>query len=251
VSLGPNASLVVVADEAAIARAVAESFVAKARASIATRATFTVALAGGSSPKAAYSLLAAEYRDAVAWEKVRFFFGDERCVPPDDDESNYKMAYQAMLGPLGIPQERVFRMRGEDQPASAAAAYAAILKSELPVTHGAPTIDFIMLGMGPDGHTASLFPGTDPLTDDEEFVRAPYVEKFGTFRITLTPRVLNAAYDLEVETAGPSKTDALAAVLEGPRNPTSLPIQILAPSPGRLTWLVDRAAAAKLTTHTA
>jgi 6-phosphogluconolactonase len=247
VSLASNASLVVLADETAIARAVAESFVAKARAAIEARGTFSVALAGGSSPKAAYALLATEYRDALAWGQVRFFFGDERCVPPDDDESNYKMAYQAMLGPLGIPGGHVFRMRGEDLPASAAVAYAAILTSELPAAHGAPTLDFIMLGMGPDGHTASLFPGTDPLTGDDELVRAPYVEKFGTYRITLTPRVLNAAYDLEVETAGPSKSDALAAVLEGPYDPTALPIQILAPSAGRLTWLVDRAAAAKLT----
>jgi len=100
--------------------------------------------------------------------------------------------------------------------------------------------------MGPDGHTASLFPGTDPLQDDELLVRAPYVEKFGTHRITLTPRVLNAARDVVVTTAGAAKADALAAVLEGPRDPRTYPIQILAPTHGRLTWLVDRAATARL-----
>jgi 6-phosphogluconolactonase len=240
-------NLVIVEDDVALARAVAESFVAKAAAAIDTRGVFFVALAGGSTPKAAYALLAAEYREAIAWDGVRFFFGDERCVPPDDDESNYKMARTAMLEPLGIRDERVFRLRGEDDPPRAAREYAELLVRDVPATHGPPTFDLVMLGMGPDGHTASLFPGTDPLTDAASLVRAPFVEKFATYRLTLTPRVLNAARDVDVATAGLAKADALAAVLEGPYDPRAFPTQILDPSPGRLTWLIDRAAATKLT----
>jgi 6-phosphogluconolactonase len=137
-------------------------------------------------------------------------------------------------------------MHGEDEPQAAAGAYAGILKDELPHTGGIPTLDLVMLGMGPDGHTASLFPGSDPFQDDDRLVRAPFVAKFDTYRITLTPKVLNAAREIDVATAGPAKTDALAAVLQGPHDPRRLPIQVLAPASGRLTWLVDRAAAAKL-----
>jgi len=244
--LGPRATLVVVADETALARAVADRFIANAKSALAAHDRFDVALAGGSTPKAAYALLAAEYRDAIRWEGVRFFFGDERCVPPADDQSNFKMASETLLRPVGVAAERVFRMRGEDEPLQAARAYAEVLRRELPAEEGRPVFDFIMLGMGPDGHTASLFPGEDPLTDDAALVRAPFVAKFDTYRITLTPRVLNAARLVEVATAGAPKADALAAVLEGPRDPRTYPSQILEPSPGRLTWLVDEAAAAKL-----
>jgi len=240
----PN--LVVADDEAALAKLVAERFVAHAGAAIEARGRFNVALAGGSTPKAAYALIASAYGAALAWDRVRFFFGDERCVPPTDDDSNYKMAKATLLDPLGVPDSRVFRMHGEDDPQVAAGAYAGILKDELPHTGGIPTLDLVMLGMGPDGHTASLFPGSDPFQDDDRLVRAPFVAKFDTYRITLTPKVLNAAREIDVATAGPAKTDALAAVLEGPHDPSRLPIQVLAPASGRLTWLVDRAAAAKL-----
>ncbi len=241
----PN--LEIVADEAALAQAVAERVVAQARAAVAARGAFFVSLAGGSTPKAAYALLASGYRDAVDWTAVRFFFGDERCVPPDDDESNYKMANSRLFEPLGIAEGHIFRIRGEDEPAAAAAAYAETLRSELPKNAaGTPAFDLVMLGMGPDGHTASLFPGSDPFADDDVLVRAPFVEKFGTHRITLTPRVLNAATEIDVATAGPTKTAALAAVLEGPYEPQTLPAQVLRPVPGRLVWLVDRTAASGL-----
>jgi 6-phosphogluconolactonase len=246
-SAAQPADVVIVADEQALARTVAERFAAQAGAALDARGCFRVALAGGSTPRAAYALIAATYRDAVEWDRVSFYFGDERCVPPDHDDSNYKMAKTAMLDPLGVPPERVFRMHGEDEPEAAARSYAELLQRELPAPNGAPTFDLVMLGMGPDGHTASLFPGSDPLQDDDKLVRAPFVPKFGTHRITLTPKVLNAARVVEVATAGPSKTDALAAALEGPFDPGNLPIQILKPVPGRLVWLVDRAAAAKLT----
>jgi 6-phosphogluconolactonase len=238
--------LVVVEDEAALARAAAENFVSSAARATAARGRFDVALSGGTTPKAAYALLAAEpFREAVDWPKVRFFFGDERCVPPGDAESNYKTARDGLFEPLVIDAGQIFRMHGEDEPQAAAAAYATLLRDA--GSGGPPVFDLVILGMGPDGHTASLFPGTDPLEDDAALVRAPYVAKFATHRITLTPRVINAARAVAIATGGSAKADALRGVLEGPHDPTRYPIQIVAPSDGALTWFVDKAAAALLT----
>ncbi len=240
----PARRIVVVEDEAALARAVAEEFVSLAGAATAARGRFDVALSGGTTPKAAYELLAAPpLRDRVAWSKVRFFFGDERCVPPDDDQSNYKMARDAMLAPLAISEECVFRMRGEDDPPAAARAYAGILRREL---GDPPVFDLVMLGIGPDGHTASLFPGSDPLTDDDALVRAVWVEKFETYRITITPQVINAAREVAIAAGGAAKADVLESVLEGSRDPATYPIQIVAPADGTLAWFVDKAAATRL-----
>jgi 6-phosphogluconolactonase len=243
-----RAHLIVVPDEHALAERVARHTLDAARAAIARHGRFDVSLAGGSTPKAAYALLAAPpLRDEVDWTRVRFFFGDERCVPPDDDQSNYKMARTALLEPLGIAPSTVFRMRGEDAPEEAASAYADVLRAELATDdEGVPVFDLVMLGMGPDGHTASLFPGSDPLEDDDLLVRAPYVAKFASYRITLTPKAINAAHEVAVATAGPTKTDALAAVLLGSHEPRDYPSRILRPRTGKLTWLVDEAAAAKL-----
>jgi 6-phosphogluconolactonase len=242
--------LLVVDDESALARAVAERVIAAGNEAIAARGRFELALAGGSTPKAAYALLAsAEFRNRLDWRRARFFFGDERCVPPGDDQSNYKMAKETLLDGLSISHEHVFRMRGEDEPERAAAVYAAVLLRELPPANVAPTLDLIMLGLGPDGHTASLFPGHDPFEADELLVRAVFVEKFGVHRITLTPRVIGAAREILVATAGEGKAAALAAVLEGPYEPSRFPSQILARTPARLTWLVDRAASAGLSSR--
>jgi len=252
--------LIVVDDENALARIVAERFVTQSAAAIAARGRFDVALAGGATPKAAYALLAGNaFRGRVDWGKVRFFFSDERCVPPDDAESNYKTAHDAMLAPLGIAPASVFRMHGEDEPVSAAAAYVEVLRTHLSSRaeppegaqsrdEGPPQLDLVMLGMGPDAHTASLFPGSDPFEDDDALVRAPFVPKFDTHRLTFTPRTINAARIVQIATAGPTKADALALVREGPYDPVKLPIQSVAPVEGTLVWLVDREAAAKLTT---
>ena len=244
---GDPLNLVVVAGQDVLAETVADFFLEAAARSLEVRERFDVALAGGSTPKAAYRLLAAAPRSSsLDWSRVRFFFGDERCVPPDDDESNYKMAYDAMLGPLGVAAASVFRMQGEDEPAAAAQAYAALVQAELRLAAGVPAFDLIMLGLGPDGHTASLFPGTDPRCDDDALVRAPWVEKFATHRLTLTPKVINAAAEVAIATAGAGKAPAVAAVISGPREPATYPAQIVAPSPGRLTWFLDRAAATEL-----
>jgi 6-phosphogluconolactonase len=237
-------NLTVVKDPGALAQVVAACVVDVARAAIAVEGRCALALAGGTTPKAAYALLTAPpLRDALDWSKVSFFFGDERCVGPDDAQSNYKMAYDALLGPLGISPARIFRMRGEDEPATAARDYATILRREL---GDEPRLDLMLLGMGPDGHTASLFPGADPFEDDAQLVRAPFVTKLSAYRLTVTPRVINAAHLVAIATAGPQKAAALATALEGPRDPIHCPIQVVAPARGHLTWLVDRAAAAGL-----
>lgn len=235
--------IVVVEDEAELARTVAGRFAEHARTSIEARGRFFVALAGGSTPKAAYALLASPaYRDSVAWERVRFFFGDERCVPPNHEQSNYKMAFETFIGPLEIPEAHVHRMRGEDDPAAAAIAYRGVLFEELGEN---PSFDLVMLGIGPDGHTASLFPGQDPLAEDEEKVRAVYSESQSQWRITLTPSVLNAAQVIVFSAEGPAKADVIAAVRQGPYAPDKWPAQIIAPADGELIWLVDKAAAGK------
>ena len=243
-----RSELIVVPDAAALAERVAQHTLAAGTSALARHGRFDVALAGGSTPKAAYELLASpRLRGQLDWSRARFFFGDERCVPPDDVESNYNMARESLLAPLRIGRRAIFRMHGELAPREAAAGYAECLRAELDLDDvGAPVFDLVMLGMGPDGHTASLFPGTDPLDDDALLVKAPYVEKFETFRLTLTPKTINAAHEIAVATAGETKTDALAAVLRGPFEPTRYPIQILRPRHGTLAWLVDEIAAAKL-----
>jgi 6-phosphogluconolactonase len=240
-----SGELLVFATPQDVAREVADAFVHDARDAIAARGAFSVALAGGTTPKAAYMLLAQEpAHSAVDWSKVRIFFGDERCVPPDNAESNYKMAADAMLNAVGIPAGNVYRMRGEIDPQTAAAEYASLLREKLGEP---PRFDLIMLGMGADGHTASLFPGSDPHQDEAQLVRAPYVEKMHAHRITLTPLVLNNARHIIVATEGLTKAPALYAVRKGPYDPKVHPIQVLAPVDGSLTWCVDRAAAAQLT----
>jgi len=236
--------LVVVADDVALAREVADRFVKHANEAIAARGRFDVALAGGSTPKAAYALLAsAEYRERVDWTHVRFYFSDERCVPPDDAESNYRMAREAMLAPLEIPDDRVSRMHGEDAPERAAANYAAILRE---LGGEVPVLDLVMLGMGPDGHTASLFPGTKALEEKERWVVANWVEKFNSARITFTFPVINAASNVLFLIAGPDKADMLHEVLVSHRKEQSYPVQRVKPENGDLIWMLDRAAAERL-----
>jgi 6-phosphogluconolactonase len=228
-------------DPAQVATALADLFVERARAALAERARFSVSLAGGTTPKATYALLATQpYATSLDWNAVEFYFGDERCVPPDHDQSNYRMVREALLAPLGISGGQVHRMRGEDEPQSAAAAYRADVLEHLGEK---PRLDLVMLGMGPDGHTASLFPGNDPLDDDAQLVRAVYSQSQSQWRITLTPRVLNGARTVVFSVEGAGKAATLAAVREGPYDPQRYPSQIIAPIDGDLLWLVDRAAA--------
>lgn len=234
----------VLPDAAALAAAAADHVVEVLSATLARRDIAHVALAGGSTPRAVNALLVAlPRRNKIDWSRVAFWFGDERCVPPDDAESNYKMNRDTLLDPLGIRRARVHRMRGEDDPTAAAADYDAVLQRELGET---PRLDLILLGMGPDGHTASLFPDTVAPLDHHKHCIAHYVPHLDRWRMTLTPQTINAARNVAITAGGAEKADALRAVLEGPKHPNIYPAQLVAPKDGELRWFVDAAAAAKL-----
>jgi 6-phosphogluconolactonase len=242
--MAANTAIEILPDESHLAEAAADRFIGIVEATLRYRQIADVALAGGSTPKAMNALLAAAPRRGhVAWDRVRFFFGDERTVAPEDAESNYRMTRESLFDPLGIPADHVFRMHGEDDPQKAAAAYAEVLVREL---GSRPRFDLLYLGMGPDGHTASIFPGTYAGIDDTKLVVANWVEQFKTWRITLTPHVINDATHVAITTGGSAKADALHGVLDGPHDPNTYPVQLVAPTDGELHWLIDEAAAAKL-----
>ena len=232
-------------DAAALAQQTTDIFVRLAQESVATRGRFTVALAGGSTPKAAYAMLAsAAYRDRLPWQQTHFFWGDERHVPPEHEDSNYRMAYEAMLSKVAIPADHIYRIAAEKEAQQAADEYEATLRTAFQLSADTlPRFDLVLLGMGPDGHTASLFPGTSAVHESKRLVAAPWVAKFNTFRITLTPPVLcNAAY-IVFAAGGADKTETLQHVLQGPYQPDLYPSQVVKPTQGTLLWLVDKAAA--------
>jgi 6-phosphogluconolactonase len=242
--MSDRGELEILRDPQALARALADLFVGTGRMSMAERGAFHVALSGGSTPRAAYELLAQEpLRDELSWSDVFIYFGDERCVPPDDEQSNYRMAQKAFLDAVGIPSANVHRIHGEADPGLAANEYASILRAHL---GDAPRFDLILLGIGPDGHTASLFPGTPPDSDDGALVRAVYAQSQMMWRITVTPKVINLARTVAFAVQGPEKAAIFAAVYEGPIDPVKYPAQIVRPVAGRLIWLVDESAAGML-----
>ncbi|MEP6635792.1 MAG: 6-phosphogluconolactonase [Acidobacteriota bacterium] len=232
------------ADE--LAQAAAEKFVECAREALAQHGFFRVAAAGGNTPKRVYSLLSSDlFKERIEWSKVHIFFGDERCVPPNHPESNYRMVYETLTSQVPIPAENVHRIKGEVDPEHSASLYAAELKAFF---SGAswPQFDLVMLGMGEDGHTASLFPWTAALKERTAWVAANWVEQLGVFRITLTESAINAAANVIVLVAGASKAERLAEVLNGPLEPERLPVQLIKPRQGPLVWMIDAAAAVRL-----
>jgi 6-phosphogluconolactonase len=231
--------------------AAAWEFVHGAHEAIAARGRFTVALSGGSTPKRLFQLLTTEpFRDQVDWGRLEIFWGDERCVPPDDEQSNYHMAHEAMLAQLPIPGDHIHRMEAERSDLDAAARdYQAILTRVFPdgAAEGQPpAVDLVLLGMGPDGHTASLFPHTDALRETVRWVVPNSVPQLQTQRMTLTYPILNRAREVLFLVAGSDKAERVAEVLLGPPDPSRLPAQAIQPLEGSLVWLVDRAAAARL-----
>ena len=240
----------VLADDAAVARRGAEIFARAARDAVKRRGAFTAALSGGSTPRRLYEFLGRDpWLSTVPWGQVHLLWGDERCVPPDSPESNYRMAREAFIARVPIPPKNVFRMRGEDDPAEAAVAYEMSLR-ELGRTTGAmpleaPVIDLVLLGIGTNGHTASLFPRSPSLRIAERLTVATEVPDLG-WRLTLTVPVINAARRVVFVATGEEKAAVLARILQGPPRGDELPAQLIAPHPGRLTWLLDEAAAARL-----
>jgi 6-phosphogluconolactonase len=235
----------------ALHRAAAERFIASAAQAAAARGAFRVALSGGTTPRALYALLAtdSELRKRVPWAAVRFFWSDERHVGPEDPASNFGMAKAAMLEPLGIAADRIKRIRGELADADEAArAYEQDIHQEFGSRQPtAPRFDLILLGLGSDGHTASLFPGSPALHERRRLVVAHHVAQLDTDRITMTVPILNAAVDVIFLVAGLDKAPALQEVLHGPDDPQRLPAQLVQPSDGRVSWLIDPAAASALT----
>ena len=224
--------------------AAAAEFSAQVSAAVRANGKFTVALSGGSTPKTLYSLLAT--KPGIPWDKVCFFWGDERHVAPDQPESNYRMANEALLSKVPVRAENIFRIHSEEKDAAAAALqYEQTLKDFFHLSPGKfPRFDLIFLGMGPDGHTASLFPGTSALTENQRLVVANWVPKFNTDRITFTFPVLNAAASVIFVTSGADKAPMLHEVLEN--SAADLPSQKVQPVNGKLIWLVDEPAASAL-----
>ncbi|HLF28322.1 MAG TPA: 6-phosphogluconolactonase [Anaerolineae bacterium] len=239
--------IVVRSDLNSVAREAADRFVAIARQSIVAHGKFTLALSGGSTPRALFTLLASSgYQGQIDWEHTLVFWGDERCVPPDHADSNYRMARELLLAWVHIPEGNVHRARGEINPEQAALEYEQTVRREAPASTGIPSFDLILLGIGPDGHTASLFPGTPAIHEQTRLVVANFVPKLGAHRITFTPPLINAAAHVMFLASGADKADVLRAILEGEHKPDLLPAQIVKPASGQLTWLIDRTAAAHL-----
>jgi len=228
-------------------------FVSVAAQAVRGTGRFVVALAGGSTPKRLYERLATpEYATRVDWAHTHVFFGDERCVPPDDPASNYRMTRLALLDRVPVPAANVHRMRGEDDPTAAAGAYERELRALFATPDGPPSVrsdgrfHLVLLGMGSNGHTASLFPGLTAVRERERWVMAEYVAEVAAWRITLTPPILNAAAQVVFLVLGADKAPMLKRVLQGPARPDDLPAQSIAPRDGTLTWLVDADAARDL-----
>jgi len=235
-------------DMEALSRAAASSFVDQARQSIRERGRFLVVLNGGSTPVRLFQLLATDFREQVDWQSVQVFWGDERCVPPDDPGSNYRQAHDLLLNRLSLPVAHVHRIRGELGPAEAAKDYARTLKSFSSPPFPWPRFDLVYLGIGEDGHTASLFPGSPVETAEPVLAVTAHYQDRPASRVTLTPVVFNKAWMVAFMATGGSKAATLAAVLSDThtRNPELYPAQRIQLEDGRLVWLLDEAAASRL-----
>jgi len=228
--------------------AAAEEVVHGATQAVTERGRFTIALSGGSTPKNLYTLLATNARASLPWDKMFFFWGDERHVPPTDPDSNYRMVDEAMLSKVPVSPGNVFRVPAENPTAAAAAdAYERTLRDFFSLAPSeVPRFDLILLGMGPDGHTASLFPGTAAVEERSKLVVANWVEKLKTYRLSFTLPVLNAARCVTFLVSGTDKATVLQSVLEGDAPGEQYPAKLVRPTDGKLIWLLDRAAASAL-----
>jgi len=220
-------------------------FINSAVKSVQQNGFFSVALSGGSTPEKLYAGLAApEYQEILPWEKIHLFFGDERLVPPDHPDSNFRMVQKALLQRVSIPRENVHRVKTELKPKLSASSYEDEMK--LFFKGCWPDFDLVLLGMGTDGHTASLFPNTTALNEEERWFVANYLPGQAAWRLTLTKNAINMARKIVVLVNGQSKADMLVKVLQNAYDPFNKPIQLIAPRDGKMVWLLDRAAASQL-----
>src|SRR6266436_3337989 len=229
-----NREIRILTDANAITQTAAAEFLEAAKEAVREKGSFTVALSGGSTPKTLYGLLISNpvLQAMVPWSKTQFFFGDERHVPPNDTESNFRMATEAMFAKAPVDAKQVHRIKGEKRNAAQAAEeYEEDLQASFRLAEGElPRLDLVLLGMGPEGHTASLFPGTDAIREKEKLPVAPWVEKFKSFRVSLTPPGFNNSAEVVFLVAGDDKAETLERVLEGPEDPDRLPAQTIRPA---------------------
>jgi 6-phosphogluconolactonase len=229
-----------------LSRHAANLFIEQSKSSIHAKDRFLVALNGGGTPTRLFQLLASEYREQVDWSKVHVFWGDERCVPPTDAGSSYRQAYEALLSKVPIPENNIHRVQGELDPISAAREYTKSLKSFAEPPLDFPRFDLIYLGMGKDGHTASLFPNSPVQVNEPVIpVTANYQDRPAN-RVTLTQLIFDQARMIVFMAAGEKKASPLAEVLSDRYNPSQYPAQRIEPKDGQLIWLVDESAASKL-----
>lgn len=232
-------------DPEALCRAAAELFVRQAQLSVSRRQRFAVALSGGQTPRRLYEILAVPpLRDAVAWDKTHVFWGDERCVPSGDRRSNARMAREALLDQIPVPPDQIHPISCDENPAQSARQYGDLLHDFF--GGGPPVFDLILLGLGEDGHTASLFPQAEILNDQTAWTASDYLKAQEMHRVTLMPAVINRARLVVFLVSGDAKAAVLKAVLTGPADPLRLPAQLVRPRTGELVWLADKAAAAQL-----
>jgi 6-phosphogluconolactonase len=240
-------SVVVYPDSDTLSHAAAQYVVRVAQEAIASHGRFTFALSGGSTPKKLYELLAQEpYRSQIDWALIEIFWSDERCVPPESVDSNFLLAQQALLSKVPIPASQIHRMPAEMEDRDAASLLYTRTMQEAFGTDGVPAFDLMQLGMGPEGHTASLFPHQPSLHEQQRLVMPVSVPKPPPPRLTFTPRILNASLHVLFLVTGEEKADAVQAVLESEYQPDEYPAQIVKPSKGEVTWMLDAAAASKL-----
>jgi 6-phosphogluconolactonase len=231
-----------------VAAEAAEFFVWLGEQASKERGRFRLALSGGSTPRRLYKVLASQYARRLNWGQVEFYFGDERCVPPDHEESNFRMADETLLRPLAIEAEQVCRIRGEDEPEKAAAGYESVIRERFEVgSEERPKFDLVLLGLGDDGHTASLFPGSPSVREAKRLIVASQSPRGIRDRVTVTPPLINHARTVVFLVAGAGKAAAVRTVLEEERiDPLECPAKMIQPLDGRLVWFLDRTAAAQL-----
>jgi 6-phosphogluconolactonase len=253
-SAAPEPEVVVLPDHDAFVAEAAERIAGRCRAVVGARGECAIALTGGDTPGPIYSRLAREpYRSRIPWDRVRVFWGDERCVPPEDPRSNFRGGWETLLSHVPVPADHVHRMPGERADLDRAAQeYEALLRSHVPRGPGGwPCLDLVLLGLGANAHIASLFPHAPALHESARAVVAYYVAEVGMDRMTLTPPVLDSATEILFLVSGSKKAEAVWRTLEGPREPDAVPAQLVRPTGGRLVWLMDAQAASRLSSRPA